>query len=77
MIIHFIASKFRTLWERYIDPLPGLRKEAEELRLQMEKAKRQKKAFKDIERAFIRKNAEIIAVERGISYRNGSLDWGR
>lgn len=77
MIIHFIASKFRTVWERYIDPLPTLRKEAEELRLQMEKAKRQKKAFKDIERAFIRKNAEIIAVERGISYRNGSLDWGR
>ncbi|UGQ23255.1 MULTISPECIES: hypothetical protein [Brucella/Ochrobactrum group] len=59
------------------DPLPTLRKEAEDLRLQMEKAKRQKKAFKDIERAFIRKNAETIAVERGISYRNGSLDWGR
>lgn len=77
MIISFIASKFRTFWERYIDPLPALRREAEELRLQMEKAKRQKKGSKEIERAYRLKTAEIIAVERGISYRNGSLDWGQ
>lgn len=77
MIIHFIASKFRTIWERYVDPLPRLRREAEKLRQDMEKAKRQKKAHKHIEREYIRKTADIVAVERGISYRNGSLDWGQ
>ena len=76
MIIHFIASKFRALWERYVDPLPRLRREAEIARAKMEKAKRQKKAYKPYERDYIRKTAEIIAVERGISYRKGSLDWG-
>lgn len=77
MIISFIASKFRNFWERFVDPLPRLHREANKLKGELEKAKRQKKAYKHIERDYVRKTAEIIAVERGVSYRNGSLDWGR
>lgn len=77
MFIHFIASKFRTFWERYIDPLPGLHRKAEALKAEIVKAKKQKKRYSHLEAELRHVMATIIAVERGISYRNGSLDWGR
>lgn len=77
MIISFIKSKFRTFWERYIDPLPRLHREAEALRTEIDKRKKQKKRTSHLEAELRGVMATIIAVERGISYRNGSLDWGR
>jgi len=77
MIIQFIASKFRTLWERYVDPLPDLHRKAEALKAEIVKAKKQKKRYSHFEAELRSVMATIIAVERGISYRNGSLDWGR
>ncbi len=77
MFIHFIASKFRTFWERYIDPLPSLHRKAEALKAEIVKAKKQKKRFSHLEAELRQVMATIIAVERGISYRNGSLDWGQ
>ena len=77
MIIHFITSKFRTLWERYIDPLPSLHRKAEALKAEIAKAKKQKKRFSHLEAELRHVMTTIIAVERGISYRNGTLDWGR
>ncbi len=76
MIIHFIASKFRALWERYVDPLPRLRRKAESLKAEIAKAKKQKKRHSHFEAELRTVMATIIAVERGISYRKGSLDWG-
>lgn len=76
MIISYIASSIRNIWERFVDPLPRLRREAEKLKIDLAKAKRQKKAYKHIEQAYVRKTAEILAVERGVPYRNGSVDWG-
>lgn len=77
MFIHFISSKFRTLWERYVDPLPALHRKAEALKAEIVKAKKQKKRYSHFEAELRSVMATIIAVERGISYRNGSLDWGR
>ena len=76
-MISFIKSKFRTFWERYVDPLPRLRREAEALKSAIDKAKKQKKRTSHLEAELRCVMATIIAVERGISYRNGSLDWGR
>ena len=77
MIIQFLISKLRKLLGFNDDPLPELRKTAEGLKADIAKAKKDKKRYSHLEHELISVMAVIVAIERGIPYRNGSLDWGR
>ena len=77
MIIQFLISKLRKLLGFQDDPLPELRATAETLKATIAKAKKDKKRYSHLERELLRTTAVIVAIERGIPYRNGALDWGR
>lgn len=77
MIIQFIISKLRRLFGTQTSPLPELNMEAVKLRKEIAAAKKAKKRYSHLERQLLGVMAKIVAVERGIPYRNGSLDWGR
>ncbi|WP_376710349.1 hypothetical protein [Pseudochrobactrum lubricantis] len=77
MIIQFLISKLRKLLGLHDDPLLELRATAETLKATIAKAKKDKKRYSHLERELLRTTAVIVAIERGIPYRNGSLDWGR
>ncbi|MGU3575676.1 hypothetical protein ACLBWZ_09085 [Brucellaceae bacterium C25G] len=77
MIIHFLISKLRKFFGFNDDPLPALRKRANELQVTIAKNKRDKKKYSHLERELYSINAIIMTIERGIPYRNGKFEWGK